>query len=70
MIKLQFYVNKEHVAGQDREWPAVPRIGDKVIVRFPRVNGVSGGGACRVIDAIWDDLDGEFSVAIHLEPPA
>lgn len=60
MVAVQFFGEGEQV-GQDRNWPAAPRIGETIVLSGVRK-------ATKVVDVVWHELQNEVRAHVHLEP--
>jgi hypothetical protein len=61
MITIHFFVNGVHV--KESQWPAVPRVGERVAIRDPTRTPAK---TFEVEEIVWDEDDENTSAHVHL----
>ena len=62
MIEVLLFRSDDPNAFAERQWPAVPRVGETVVMPPP------GGGAFEVVGVVWDDQRTGLVARVHLRP--
>ena len=60
MFTVLFMVENEGI-GHEREWPAVPRIGESILLH-------RGQTSTNVVDVVWHEMPDGVQVRVHLGP--